>query len=140
MSKFVAFLFLIFISSVSLAQQGVSIRHYQRNWATDSIHIPCEKWDTKDLLINVPDSLYDSGSITVKKLKYKGVKGFGYSVEIKDGRTSKVVISCKGKKQIEMLLSLDSYLFDVYGNDKNCTLISFMSEHKRRGELVIALK
>ncbi len=140
MSKIVASLILVLCSVVAHAQQSASIRHYQRSWSTDSIHLPCEKWELKGLNINVPDSLYDSGTITVKKMKYQGIKGFGYSVEIKDGRANKVVVTCKGKKQLDRLLTLDTYLYQVYSNDKDCALVSFMNVSKRRGRLVITLK
>ena len=140
MSKIIASLVLVLCSAVSIAQQSGSIRHFQRSWSTDSIHLPCEKWELKGLNINVPDSLYDSGTIAVKKMKYQGIRGFRYSVEIKDGRANKVVVTCKGKQQLDMLLTLDAYLYQVYGNDKECALISFMNASKRKGRLIITLK
>lgn len=136
MSKITTLLF-VFFSLLASAQQEASIQHYQRAWAADTIHLPCEKWDTKDLLINVPDSLYKSGSITVKKMRYNGVKGFGYNVEIKNGKVYKVVISGKGKERQEVLLALDVYIRTKYIAERSCKSKAYYQLKRQTASLTI---
>ena len=129
----------VFITLTSFAQDDVSISHYQKKWSTDTVHLPCEKWDSRDLLIPIPDSVYNSGTVSVKKLRYKGVKRFGYKVTLKDGKSDVIVITCKGKKQVAMLLDLDFHISNKYKGNKNCDIVSFMNASHRRGRLKIAL-
>ena len=129
----------VFCSLISLAQDDVSIRHYQKKWSTDTVHLPCDKWDARDLLIPIPDSVYNAGTVRVKKLKYKGVKGFGYIVTLKEAKTNQVIITCKGKKQLDMLLELDYHLNKTYQNNKVCPIKSFLNASKRRGTLKISI-
>lgn len=136
MSK-IATLLLIFFSLLASAQQEASIQHYQRTWDTDTIHMPCEKWGLKGLNITIPDSLYSSGNITVKKMRYQGVKGFGYSVEIKNGKVSKVLITAKGRKKVDILLLLDSYIYEKYNKEPICRPVSFLNATGRSGTLIL---
>ncbi len=140
MPKIYTLLFL-FIALGSYAQDKASIRHYQKKWKTDSIHLPCQKWDSRDLLIHLPDSVYGSGEIQIKKLKYRGVSGFNYSLTIKNSTVQSVEIKCKGKKRESLLLELD-YHINESNKMKNvniCKVVPFLNSSRSRSKLLLKI-
>ena len=138
MAKFTTLLLILF-SLVASGQQGARLVHYQRTWNTDTIHFPCEPWELTGLSINIPDTLYDSGLISVKKMRYKGVKGLGYEVEIKEGKVYKVNITTKGRRNFDTLLLLDAEIRGEYEMVKGCRPMSLFNATKNRAVLTITV-
>ncbi|MDA8886895.1 hypothetical protein OAD66_01865 [Bacteroidia bacterium] len=134
MPKIYTLLFL-FIALGSYAQDKASIRHYQKKWKTDSIHLPCQKWDSRDLLIHVPDSIYDSGSVQVKKLTLKGSKGFSCEVKIVDDDVYSTVIKAKGKKNRAILLQLEFWIQIQNKKTADCKVATLLKVSKRNTAL-----
>ncbi|MDA8930034.1 hypothetical protein N9J07_01475 [Bacteroidia bacterium] len=136
MAKIYTVLFVLFSIS-GFAQNEASISHYQRSWATDSIHLPCEKWKLKDLDIHIPDSLYNSGVVSIKKMRYQGVKGFAYNVTISEGLVSAVVLSTKGKKGRVQLEHLQAILTSGTSTEAACRPTPTLTNWKRGAILTI---
>lgn len=102
MRFFLISVFLI-MNSWLMAQEETTINHYQKKWETDSIHRPCEIWDSRDLLIVFPDSSCTNGIITVKKLVWQNTRGYSYRLTFTNHMVKEVIIEGKGKKKQVML-------------------------------------
>ncbi len=86
-----------------MAQEETTINHYQKKWETDSIHIPCQMWDSRDLLIVFSDSTCTNGIITVKKLVWQNTRGYSYRLTFTNHMVKEVIIEGKGKRKLAIL-------------------------------------
>lgn len=59
--------------SSAFAQVG-GINHYQRKCTLDSLIVPGQVYNSSVYRIPFPDSLYDGGTISIKKLEVNGIK------------------------------------------------------------------
>ncbi|PCJ65617.1 MAG: hypothetical protein COA58_09430 [Bacteroidetes bacterium] len=114
------------LSSVCYGQGDASIKHYQKNWSTDSLPLPCDRFDAQDLLIPIPDSIYNSGTISVKKFRLNGMKAFNYVLKFENDTVQSIVFEVKGKKRIEKLYLLDTKIMDQKEKSESCIPVSLL--------------
>ena len=60
--------------SLHLYAQDSNITHYQRRANLAKLVVPNTAYSSKDFIIHFPDSLYNAGKITIKRLKVSGLK------------------------------------------------------------------
>lgn len=106
---------LVLVSNSVIGQTVGHLHHFQRSWDADSLQMPCEVFDTRDLSIPYPDSLYDAVTINVKNLTWKGVKGFALELKSQNDTVSYIRISVKGKRKGELLKRLDTSMVKTMG-------------------------
>jgi hypothetical protein len=101
--KFILLTLCSLLGLSTLAQEEMSITHYQRKWQADTVHLPCQLWDSKDMLIVIPDSLCTNGTVTIKKFKWQKMGGYMYNLTFVNHVITKVEITGKGKKRSQNL-------------------------------------
>lgn len=137
MKAFFAFIVLI-MSNQLFGQRIGELKHYQRKSSLDAIQLPCDQFSSEDFQITFPDSIYDSGSVFVKNLKYKGVGGFNYSLKFENNEVQSTVIKTKGNKQLALLLELNAKIAKDQKNKNECYPSSELNLSKgRRATLII---
>ena len=70
------------------------------------MYVACDKWESRDLLIPIPDSVYNSGTVFIKKVTYKDVRGISLSMKMSGNQITSVELSGKGKKVKKILTEL----------------------------------
>ncbi|MFT4827239.1 MAG: hypothetical protein ACI9GO_000168 [Bacteroidia bacterium] len=137
MKAFFAFILLI-VSNQLFGQRIGELKHYERKHSLDAIQLPCDQFSSEDFEITFPDSIYDSGSIFVKNLKYKGVGGFNYSLKFENNKVQSTVIKTKGNKRLALLLELNAKIAKDQKNKNECYPSSELNlSEGRRATLII---
>lgn len=135
--KFLLLSITLFFAATCIAQGDATITHYQRKWVTDTLQMPCEAFDAQNLLITVPDSVYNQGVITIKKLQYKDTKKLYCSITLTDGKIKKLELAGKGK-------AINKLLKELYSKNNAiinpCKVISTIHENRRFTKYTISPK
>lgn len=122
----------------SNAQEETTITHYQRNWQTDTIHVPCQAWDSRDLLIVFPDSTCTNGTVSVKKLKWINKRGYGYQLTFAQHVVTQVTITSSRKKQKKQLTAYRDNLANKLQNGV-CEYTATLQTKGRRSQLKLSI-
>lgn len=97
---FVLLLFLSF-NWMLHAQQQVGIKHYQRKTDSFSFVFPSDVFLNQGLMISLPDSLYNFGSVTIKSAKFDSFSAKNYALQFESDTVTLVQFTIKGKRQFE---------------------------------------
>lgn len=97
---------LLLVSNAVIGQSIGQVNHFQKKWNADTLQMPFERFEVRDLSIPFPDSIYNGADITIRKLTWKGVKGFSYETKVRNDTVVYMIISVKGKRKGELLNSI----------------------------------
>lgn len=139
MAKFIAALFLLFSSTIALAQQEASIQHYQRFLTIDSVPLPYTAFDKSSLTLTIPDSLYSGGNVAVKKCTWNGEKGFRLQLSFSNNVVQEVSLTAKGRKRVALLNELEAKV-NTYNMDAGQVVDIEKVKQGKRISLVLRTK
>ena len=117
--KYHILLFSLFLG-LSLLSQDAELQHYQREYSMAKIPLPNDKFVSSDYNILFPDSLYSSAKITLRKVRFEGMrKSFSCQMHIEQGVYKEIKFVVKGKKRLTFLASQLSGLFPTLAFNKD---------------------
>lgn len=103
-------LFILF--GIHVHAQDASIRHYLNKSRDFEFLYPCDPFSSEGLGISVPDSIYNSGTITIKKLISSDIKFKNYILNFAQDQVDQISVSVKGKNKVKF----EAVLTSNFGN------------------------
>jgi hypothetical protein len=97
------FTFLFSISHV-FSQKDISnarLKHFLRKTSADTLLFPGDLIVSENLLINVPDSIYDTSEIEIKKFSYQNIANIHIDLTGRDGIVRTIEYRIKGRRKAE---------------------------------------
>ena len=110
-------LFILF--GIHVHAQDASIRHYLKKTSSFELLYPCDQFNSEGLEIRVPDSIYNSGTITIKKLNANDVKFKNYSLNFSQDKVDQVSVIVKGKNKAKFESILNANFGGTYDPQKD---------------------
>jgi hypothetical protein len=107
---------LILTGNFSYSQDS-RIIHYQRNCSINTLVLPTDAYNSNLFTIDYPDSIYNSGVLSIKKLRIRNIKAlaeFNFTNNIYTH-----VSYTLNKKNKDKLMKLIAYNSNVYSLDIN---------------------
>lgn len=121
-----------FIASYAFAQ-NMELQHYQRSIDIKELHLPGQIFVPSDYGIFFPDSLYQTASLTIRKVKHRDFnKSFTMFAYVKNGEYQAVRLLVKNKKTLNALIKEINQRFPESGvrNEANVSFCLTNSERQ----------
>lgn len=104
--KFILSVVILLFSKMVISQGDVQIIHYQKKANLENIILYNDIYNAKIFDINVPDSVYDSGKITVKKAYLNDLKLKRFNVTFENKKYTEVSFVLKGINNIRSIYKM----------------------------------